>query len=284
MEKRNVIFAGISLVFLAIIPLPDVVKILVVIYFSSILLLSILGEKRIPKMTAWILAILSMLFFLFTLIFLRYNIGVWFASLVTLLIGNIFIIVGTSLRLWDVSDKIRVSNSIISIFGLLSRYANFKKRATRKEYWMWYLFLTIANGVSIWFFTWYGSNINIISFHFLYWIVYTVFLLIPQIAVFTRRMHDIGKSGWAWTYTLIPIAGPIIMLVLLCRDGDINPNEYGEDPKVRAESKKMGNKSKADSGKNNTNDNIILLERYGKMYKDGLLTKTEFEAKKKELL
>jgi hypothetical protein len=35
---------------------------------------------------------------------------------------------------------------------------------------------------------------------------------------------------------------------------------------------------------NKTNDNLASLERLGKMYKDGLLTKDEFEIKKKEFI
>lgn len=59
------------------------------------------------------------------------------------------------------------------------------------------------------------------------WLVF----FLPQLAVFVRRMHDIGKSGWNWLIGFIPIVGFIVLLVFLCREGDSKPNEYGNPPK-----------------------------------------------------
>jgi uncharacterized membrane protein YhaH (DUF805 family) len=46
-----------------------------------------------------------------------------------------------------------------------------------------------------------------------------------------RRLHDINKSGWYYFIALIPIAGAIILLVWLFKEGDKGSNEYGDDPK-----------------------------------------------------
>lgn len=40
-----------------------------------------------------------------------------------------------------------------------------------------------------------------------------------------------GFSGWIIIPVLLLIASVIWMLVLLCREGDSGPNEYGPDPK-----------------------------------------------------
>lgn len=114
---------------------------------------------------------------------------------------------------------------------VLRNYTNFSGRARRKEYWMFVLFnfifvviaavldnvlgLTFAPGIP------YG------------WIylLYTLFVLLPSLAVGVRRLHDIGKSGWWLLIALIPLIGGIWLLVLLVTDGNAGDNEYGPDPK-----------------------------------------------------
>ena len=63
------------------------------------------------------------------------------------------------------------------------------------------------------------------------YILYNLFVLLPSIAVSVRRMHDIGKSGWFLLISLVPVAGFIWLLVLLCTDGNPGENKYGANPK-----------------------------------------------------
>jgi uncharacterized membrane protein YhaH (DUF805 family) len=46
-----------------------------------------------------------------------------------------------------------------------------------------------------------------------------------------RRLHDIGKSGWMLLIILIPIIGPIWLLILYVQDSVSGKNEYGANPK-----------------------------------------------------
>jgi len=104
-------------------------------------------------------------------------------------------------------------------------YANFEGRARRSEYWYFVLvnlLISIVLGVIDYVI---GSDIGIIRG------IYSLAVLVPSIAVAVRRLHDIGKSGWFLFVVLIPIAGAIWLLVMLCREGDTGPNEYGSDPK-----------------------------------------------------
>ncbi len=61
-------------------------------------------------------------------------------------------------------------------------------------------------------------------------IVFLLFLW-PALAIYTKRWHDRGKSGWWSLIILIPIIGGIWLLVeqgfLRGTDG---PNNYGDDP------------------------------------------------------
>jgi uncharacterized membrane protein YhaH (DUF805 family) len=47
-----------------------------------------------------------------------------------------------------------------------------------------------------------------------------------------RRLHDTNRSGWWILIGLIPIVGPIILLVFYATEGDAGDNQYGPDPKA----------------------------------------------------
>ncbi len=110
-------------------------------------------------------------------------------------------------------------------------YANFKGRARRKEFWMFYLFhiiiifvlAFIAGLIS-------GSSDSVGGFIPL--IIYILATIIPFLALAVRRLHDTGKSGWYYLISLIPYVGGIIVLVMLAQNGNVGSNEYGPDPKA----------------------------------------------------
>ena len=66
---------------------------------------------------------------------------------------------------------------------------------------------------------------------FLY-LIYVLAVFIPSLAVAVRRLHDVGKSGWFYLISLIPLIGGIWLLILFVTEGDKGPNQYGPDPKA----------------------------------------------------
>jgi biopolymer transport protein ExbB len=98
---------------------------------------------------------------------------------------------------------------------VLQNYATFSGRARRREYWYFILFNAII--AIVLFFVGILMGTNILSN------IYSLAVLIPNIAVGVRRMHDVGKSGW---FILIPIYN----LILACTEGTKGENEYGADP------------------------------------------------------
>jgi len=116
---------------------------------------------------------------------------------------------------------------------VLKKYAVFSGRARRKEYWMFILFNFIFSLVA-WL-------LDVVIFVMTFWggfwgfgpigVVYAIAVFIPGLAVAVRRLHDVGKSGWYYFIILIPIAGPIWFLVLLCSDSQPGDNKYGPNPK-----------------------------------------------------
>ena len=108
-----------------------------------------------------------------------------------------------------------------SISTCLGKYANFKGRAIRSEYWWFYLFFVIISIVS--------SVISGVMFEFgdpmsqgLPAIVNLAFTL-PLLSAGARRLHDIGKSGW-WQLILLTGVGAILLIIWWCSgtksDGD----------------------------------------------------------------
>ncbi len=105
---------------------------------------------------------------------------------------------------------------------VLKNYAVFSGRAQRKEFWMFALF----NGIIIIILAIISSVINsdILS------MLYSLFVLIPSLAVSVRRLHDINKSGWWFLIVFVPIIG-LYYLLLVVRDSQAGANQYGPNPK-----------------------------------------------------
>jgi uncharacterized membrane protein YhaH (DUF805 family) len=111
-------------------------------------------------------------------------------------------------------------NEYISV---LKNYANFSGRATRKEYWMFFLInFLISIAVSI------VASLGHISFLSS---LYTLAVTVPSLAVGTRRLHDIGRSGWWFLIGLIPLIGTIILIVFLATKSQSGKNQYGASSK-----------------------------------------------------
>lgn len=108
----------------------------------------------------------------------------------------------------------------------LKQYASFTGRATRKQYWMFVLFYLIFYIVAV--------VIDMVLGTMFITPVFALGLLIPSIAIAARRLHDTGRSGWWQLIVLIPLIGPIILLVFLVQDSR-ESNQYGPNPKAASE-------------------------------------------------
>ncbi len=111
-----------------------------------------------------------------------------------------------------------------AIQSCFNNYANFNGRARRSEYWYFFLFYAVISIVL----SALARNSSIFSF--ISGIV-SLALLIPNLAVSVRRLHDIGRSGWYYLISFIPVVGQIIMIVWFCQDSVPGTNMYGMNPK-----------------------------------------------------
>lgn len=110
--------------------------------------------------------------------------------------------------------------------AVLKNYAGFSGRARRQEYWMFTLINVVLDVVLYSLFLISHSTIFTLLSS-----LYGLAILLPGLAVFVRRMHDTGRSGWWFFLALIPLVGVIIQLVWLATEGNQGPNSYGPDPK-----------------------------------------------------
>ena len=142
-----------------------------------------------------------------------------------------------------ISTRVLPTVSFIQAISLgFKNYIKFNGRARRSEYW-WFVSLQVP--------------VLVVP---LIWVV----ILIPTISVTTRRLHDIGRSGW-WQFVpnvllisalifwniklkismfntelllLAIMSGSlaILMLIILIiwwvKHGDDGPNKYGPDPRT----------------------------------------------------
>jgi len=113
---------------------------------------------------------------------------------------------------------------------LQRKYAEFRGRARRSEYWFFILFTAIASAVGAALDAIfrirsgaYGGTGPIQG-------VIQLALLLPTLAVGVRRLHDTGRSGWWLLVGLIPVVGWVFLVVFFVQDGQPD-NQYGPSPK-----------------------------------------------------
>ena len=141
-----------------------------------------------------------------------------------------------------------------SALATLKKYAEFKGRASRAEFWTFFLFVLIAQAVArvvdVLFGGWLlGGAFSLLA---------AVLLFVPQLAVTARRLHDVNRSGRELIVPfLMLLAMPLFvmfrgfiagivalgyygivlllfanLLLLLIKRGSSIPNKYGASPKA----------------------------------------------------
>ena len=129
----------------------------------------------------------------------------------------------------DFGDAVRVC--------MKEKYASFEGRATRAEYWYFYLFfiLVLIGGVIV------GAILGAVlsigdgetaaGLAVIVYAIITLGFVCPSISVLVRRLHDIGRSGWWFWIALIPCFGGIVIFIFTLLGSQEHNNKYG--PYVR---------------------------------------------------
>ena len=109
-----------------------------------------------------------------------------------------------------------VDDVINSVTGCFVRYFDFEGRSSRAEFWHWQLFRVLLFLSLTFLETVLFSGLNF---------TFNLFLLIPEISVSIRRLHDINKSG-IWYLLTFTIVGIIPLIYFYSLKGNEKENNY----------------------------------------------------------
>ena len=106
------------------------------------------------------------------------------------------------------------------------KYVDFTGRASRSEYWWWFLVWILVEAVLVIIALSTGNVVSTISrtgFHpgrsfWVIWLLLAVWALatfIPHLAIVWRRLHDANLAGPFYFLAFVPAVGNIILIVLM---------------------------------------------------------------------
>ena len=108
-----------------------------------------------------------------------------------------------------------------SIGTCFKKYATVEGRASRSEYWWFFLFSVIVQVAG-----------HIIGGEALAGLA-ALAMLLPGVGVGGRRLHDIGRSAWWLLIGLIPLIGALVLIYWFVQPS-AGSNQYGEAAAVPA--------------------------------------------------
>ena len=92
-----------------------------------------------------------------------------------------------------------------SIKTCFAKYAEFTGRASRPEFWWFFLFTFIASCVLSMFSQALSGAFSLIT-------------LLPSLAVGARRLHETNRSGWWQLLWFVPLVGWIVIIIFLAQE------------------------------------------------------------------
>ena len=144
------------------------------------------------------------------------------------------------------------TNFFDAIKSSIIKYATFKGRTRRSEYWFFMLAVNVVTVLFLTLFLLYLSGVIRRKYYYSYNYYYSYghyynddailalgillgihisFITLPTLAATARRLHDSGKPGEMMFIGFVPFFGGLTLLIFLCSDSDKEDNEYGPSPK-----------------------------------------------------
>jgi len=102
------------------------------------------------------------------------------------------------------------------------KYLQFNGRASRSEYWWFFLFSFLALQAA--------AVLDAVVGVFIFYFATVLLLALPTLSACVRRLHDLDRSGWWILIVLIPFIGSLILLIWTVSEGNPFPNQYGTIP------------------------------------------------------
>jgi uncharacterized membrane protein YhaH (DUF805 family) len=128
-------------------------------------------------------------------------------------------------------------NFFEAIVSCLKKYATFSGRASRSEFWFFFLFRLLVGMIGgildktvlqdYQYPVHVGAAVQSVG---LLAMILPVIFFLPGLAVTIRRLHDVNRSGW-WIFISVTIIGIFFpMLYWYCKKGTEGDNRFGSDP------------------------------------------------------
>ena len=118
------------------------------------------------------------------------------------------------------------------ILCMTKKFFKFSGRASRKEYWMFFLFMMICYAIAIALDMSLGLWDEVEAIGLFSGMLILVFI-IPYTSLTCRRLHDINKSGWFQLIFIIPFIGGVALLIWMCSDSVNVKNRFGKPVKYK---------------------------------------------------
>ena len=141
-----------------------------------------------------------------------------------------------------------------AIKHVFKNYATFQGRASRSEFWWWYLFTLIVSTILFipampWYNEYVSATFNqmgnatqvlpaptgLAIVGIALSTIFSLAILIPGIAVAARRLHDTDRSGWwllLYFLTCCFGIGIIVLIIFWILPSTPGPNRFGLGPAI----------------------------------------------------
>lgn len=110
---------------------------------------------------------------------------------------------------------------------LTNHYFDFNGRARRAEFW-WFILVVMVISIVL--------NVldSMVHLGGILGGLFSLAILLPELGVMVRRLHDTNRSGWWLFIALVPLVGIVLLIIWYAAEGTKGSNTYGADPKGAA--------------------------------------------------
>ena len=117
--------------------------------------------------------------------------------------------------------KALAQESIDSYLKVWRKYTGFSGRTTRREFWQFIIINTLVVALIGLVEKIIGMDDGFFSS------LYAIALICPDIALNTRRLHDVNKSGWWQLALAVPLLNLYVIYLAWFKAGDAGENKFG---------------------------------------------------------